>query len=527
MSKLNWLIIGIPVLILIILTIVLIATSSQDSNYVNKNEIVDYFNNLNYDNDGAPQGGFLISMLPMSNICEKYKWTTETNECASVDTCGKILNVADINDWLTSILPGGTNCYNIATTYWRKDFPQYVFGPYKGDDMTIGVLLNVTTVFDYIAGMYPMDSGTIARYNNFCSKTLVDNPPFQNCCDCPQQSADTVCYPDIDPSEFITSDKSKRKSKWHNWLATPNSNVLGMGGIGKIVAPGNSKGGLYGQQSADQWLAVTPEAASTQLTKIKNLRPETLEAPDTAFEKTPATIPKWPNTVNGGFTLSNDNVPFDKYNWEIWTEAVKICYENAEKDSLYYVDSQYLGFDGYRENEVDLIVPNKSRKCSDNSQGPCQVQDEFKKVFINSIMGIISVAEDNCSNSTVNAAQGPGGLGCVDGTDNCQSKPSERIAITDPDSDNPVICLKNKNACFDPNGTSWCTVSNKKPKVKCCCSQEFSENLVKKMVDEFNNSSLRKDAGARKIHGYRVRCESMYSFSWKGMNQPIDIEQIT
>ena len=142
-------------------------------------------------------------------------------------------------------------------------------------------------------------------------------------------------------------------------------------------------------------------------------------------------------------------------------------------------------------------------------------------------MGIISIAEDNCSNSTANAAQGPGGVGCVDGTDNCQSKPSDRKPITDPDSDNPVICLKNKKACFDPNGTSWCTVSNKNPKVKCCCSSKFSENLVKKMVDEFNNSSLRIEAGARKIRGYRVRCESVYSFSWKGMNQPIDIEQIT
>ena len=522
MSKLNWLIIGIPVLILIILTIVLIATSSQDSNYVNKNEIVDYFNNLNYDDDGAPQGGFLISMLPMSNICEKYKWTTETNECASVDTCGKILNVADINVWLTTILPGGTNCYNIATTYWRKDFPQYVFGPYKGDDMTIGVLLNVTTIFDYIAGMYPMDSGTIARYNNFCSKTLVDNPPFQDCCDCLQRP-DTVCYPDIDPSEFITSDKSKRKSKWHNWLATSSSNALGMGGIGKLASSGIDTGGLFGLQSADQWLAVTPEAASTQLAKIKNLRPEALEAPN---ELNGSYIPNW-SRYGRSFTVSNSNVPFDKYNWVLWAKAVKICYENAEKDRLDYVDSQDLGFDGYRENEVDLIVPNKSRKCSETSQGPCEVQDAFKKVFINSIMGIISVAEDNCSNSTVNAAQGPGGVGCVDGTDNCQSKPSERQSIKDSTNANPVTCLKNKNNCFDRSGTYWCTVSNKNPKVKCCCSQEFSENLVKKMVDEFNNSSLRIEAGARKIHGYKVRCESMYSFSWKGMNQPIDIEQIT
>jgi len=520
--KLNWLIIGIPILVLIILAIVLFVTSSQDSNYVNKNEIVDYFNDLNYDVDGAPQGGFLISMLPMSNICEKYKWTT-TSDCASVDTCGKILNVADINDWLTSILPGGTNCYNIATTYWRKDFPQYVFGPYKGDDMTIGVLLNVTTIFDYIAGMYPMDSGTVARYNNFCSKTLVDNPPFQKCCDCPQRP-DTVCYPEIDPSKFITSDKSQRKSKWHNWLATPNSNVLGMGGIGKLVS-GKNTGGLYGLRSADQWLAVTPTAASDQLAKIAKLRPEALEAPDDPYDKDSYT-PGW-SRFGRSFTVSNDNVPFDKYNWALWAKAVKICYENAEQDRLNYVDSQDLGFDGYRENEVDLIIPNKSRKCSETSQGPCEVQDAFKKVFINSIMGIISVAEDNCSNSTVNAAQGPGGVGCVDGTDNCQSEPSERQSIKDPRKANPVTCLSNKNNCFDPNGTYWCTKSNKKPKVKCCCSQEFSENLVKKMVDEFNNSALRTEAGARKIHGYRVRCESIYSFSWKGMNKPINIEQIT
>ena len=87
----------------------------------------------------------------------------------------------------------------------------------------------------------------------------------------------------------------------------------------------------------------------------------------TAFEKDSCILfQNGLDTVNGGFTFSNDNVPFDKYNWETWTEAVKICYENAEKDSLYYVDSQYLGFDGYRENEVDLIVPNKPRKCSDN-----------------------------------------------------------------------------------------------------------------------------------------------------------------
>ena len=48
------------------------------------------------------------------------------------------------------------------------------------------------------------------------------------------------------------------------------------------------------------------------------------------------------------------------------------------------------------------------------------------------------------------------------------------------------------------------------------------------MVDEFNNSEIRIKAGAKKIHGYRVRCESMYSFSFrKGSQGDIDMVQIT
>jgi hypothetical protein len=552
-KKILLLLLLILVILLIIVVVIFYSIKNKgkdqdnDKDYVNKSEIVDYFNNLEYDSDGAPKGGFLISMIDMPSLCKNYNWTSSKgnmttkenfintatmlsdqaiksygdnnkNKClTSASDCGNVLNVSDIDEWITTIIGGGgTNCYNIATTYWRRDFPQYVFGPYKGNDMVIGVLLDVTKIFDYIAGLYPMDSGTIARYNNACSGNIADGTKaFTDCCNCEKWYApDQACYPDIISSNWITSDKNMKKQKWRKWLSTKDSTVLGMAGVGKNNIF-NYESGLYGLQSADQWINVTQSDADAQLNIITNLRPEAIEA-ETLTRK------------GRGFTTGNDNRPFDKYNWATWAKAVKILYNNAEEDRLNYVDSQNLGFDGYRENEVDLIIPNKPRSCDVKTETPCQITEDFKNVFVNSIMGIISLAEDNCGNSKLNASQGPGGVGCVDNTDNCMSDPSTRKAVMGSDYANPVTCLANKENCFDRYNNAWCTKSNTVEGAKCCCSPDFAEDLVKKMVDEFNNSEIRIKAGAKKIHGYRVRCESMYSFSFrKGSQGDIDMVQIT
>lgn len=514
----NKIIIGIILFLVILVFILCVIFYPKD--YITKNEVVEYFNNLEYDSDGAPKGGFLISMIDMNSLCKNYKWTATDgkSKClSSPSECGNVLNVSDIDEWLTNMLGGGTNCYNIATTYWRKDFPQYVFGPYKGNEMVIGVLLDVTKIFDYIAGLYPMDSGTIARYNNACSGNIVDGTKaFTECCNCKDSSApDQSCYPNINPSNWTTTDKNLRKQKWRKWLTMRDSTVLGMAGIGKVNVE-NYKSGLYGLQSADQWLTVTQADAEKQLNIISKLRPEAIEA----------------NTLNRlgrEFTVGNDNKPFDKYNWDTWAKAVKILYNNAEEDRNNYVDSQNAGFDGYRENEVDLIIPNKQRNCYEKKEGPCEVTDEFKKVFVNSIIGIISLATDQCSNSKINAAQGPGGVGCVDNTDNCMGDPSKRVGLKDPKLANPVNCLATKGNCFDDTyNPAWCTKSNTVKGSTCCCSEDFSEQLVKKMVEDFNNSEIRRSSGAKKIHGYRVRCESMYSFSFRKDSQgEMDIVQIT
>ena len=307
-------------------------------------------------NENMTKENFINTATMLSDQAMKSYGENSKNKClTSANDCGNVLNVSDIDEWLTTILGGGTNCYNIATTYWRRDFPQYVFGPYKGNDMVIGVLLDVTKIFDYIAGLYPMDSGTIARYNNACSGNIVDGSnAFTDCCNCEKWYApDQACYPDINPSNWVTPDKNLRKQKWRKWLSTKDSTVLGMAGIGKNNVS-NYESGLYGLQGADQWLNVTQSDADAQLNIISNLRPEAIEA-ETLTRK------------GREFTVGNDNRPFDKYNWATWAKAVKILYNNAEEDRLNYVDSQNLGFDGYRENEVDLIIPNKPRSCDNKN----------------------------------------------------------------------------------------------------------------------------------------------------------------
>lgn len=534
-KKTKNLLIAISLLILFVVLGYFLFKKTEDPDYINKQYIIDRFNDLSYAKDGAPEGGILISMIDMPSLCEKYKWTSTTNDCLkSPEECGKILNVADIDDWLTTILGGGTNCYNIATTYWRTDMPQYVFGPYKTNDMTIGVLLDITKIFDYIGCLYPMDSGTIARYNSYCSGAVYDDDHYTKCAKCNNTGKGAVCFPDIDTSKWVTSDKNKRKDKWQHWLSTRDSSLLGMGGCGKV--PDNyTPGGLYGMP-ANQWINVTPTDSKKQLSDIQNLKPEAISSKVGEYIKD-----------GKSFTISNDNIPFDKYNWGDWVEATKKLYSNAQIDKSDYVNSQYDSSDGYRENEVDLIIPNKSRNPESipSTEEPCQVQEDFKKIFINSIMGIVSLAEDNCSNSPSNANAGPGGMGCVDGKDNCnlvndpnlpnsignRRKNIAHYSGGDDKLANPFLCLSNdKNNCFDTSDNdAWCYISQSVPSLKCCCSTDFSEQLVKKLVDNFNNSSLRKNAGAKKIHGYKMRCESIYNFSSYvvGKNKNIELVQIT
>lgn len=503
------------ILLFIIISIIIIFLILNNNTHVTKQDIINMFNNTSYHNDGAPQGGFLISMIDMTSLCDNYKWTSTNNSCLKdPNECGKILNIADIDDWLTTILSGGTNCYNLATTYWRKDMPQYVFGPYKTNDMTIGVILDINKLFDYIGCLYPMDSGTIGRYNDKCK---------DNCCNCENKEKDSVCYPDIDTTKWITKDKSKRKDKWTRWLKTKDSTLLGMAGCGKM-ATNDTPSGLYNLSGADQWINVTRSDAQTQLSSIQNIDKNSL-------------LVGPPYGKGENFSISNKNSPFDKYNWDLWVEATKKLYNIAQQNKEDLIISQLAGGDGYRENEVDLIIPNKTKDCNGDPD-KCHVQEDFKKIFINSIMGIFSFAEDNCSNSKLNKERGPGGVGCVDNiTCNIQNDPDlpnsigRRTAIKNGDSyyANPFKCIKqdSKN-CYDQNDKkAWCYYSQN-ANIKCCCSTDFSEKLVKKIVKQFNNSDLRKNSGAKMIHGYKVRCNGLYDFSYiLGQNKDINITQIT
>ena len=62
--------IGSGILIIIIIIIIVVAT--VNSNTKIDNSIKKMFNDLSYNNDNIPNGGFLISMLNLQDICSDY-----------------------------------------------------------------------------------------------------------------------------------------------------------------------------------------------------------------------------------------------------------------------------------------------------------------------------------------------------------------------------------------------------------------------------------------------------------------------
>jgi len=140
----------------------------------------------------------------------------------------------------------------------------------------------------------------------------------------------------------------------------------------------------------------------------------------------------------GNINKNTANVPFNKYLWKDWIKTIKNIYTKV--DNVKYEELQTSSNDGYKENEVDIIVPN-TKKVVDSStnESMCSVTDEFKKVWIDSILGIFSVASSNCSNN----------------------------------KDIMNNSLINKTYGCDPNSY-------------CCCNEDFSSQVAKALVDKFN-----------------------------------------
>jgi len=387
-----------------------------------KSLIQNKYNDVSYDKDGKPNGGILVTMLSTNLFCPNYK--VSSKNCIDINNCFDIFDVGDINLLLSKIINSGagTNCYALDTTYLRKDLPNYLFGPSASmninerQDFVIGLILDIDKIWNYIACMYSIDSGSIVRYNT--SEPENDN---------------WWSYPN-------------NKKEWNDFLEKYQSKNLGLCGCGYITSTPSPNRGL--NTNASNFIINDDVKAKYLNNKIQKVTKHDL-------------LNRWSSD-------NNKNIPFSKYQWKYFVDSFKHVYNEA--NNYNFIDIQCRNNnaeDGYRENEIDIIVPNKSKGKKDKKEQSCDVIDDFKGVFIDSIMGIFTNAETNCTSKI------------------------------------------NKNDCFSCD-------------TDCCCTSSLHEQLVKKLVMKFN------DCNNKNIEGYKLKTLNVVDFNYNSDSPShLDLIKIT
>lgn len=361
---------------------------SPSSDAVNNLKVL--YNNTDYDKYGIPQGGFLVSMLNTHIICPKY---STAGPCDKI--CYPTLDIGDINNLMKIIASSAhTNCLSLDSTYFRSDLQPYAFGPLSTDskpsqDFVIGIIIDVKKIWSYIACMFTVDSGSIERYNN----TTTNPGKFQQC-----------------------SNNNKKKC-WTDYLNSDDSKYLGFSGCGKFNQGLTSSANLFFVTDNNKFIA--PNSNNIQY-----------------------------------FAFSDSNRPFSKFEWKDWVKNTKVVNKLTHNESFLKKQcfhNQGQNNDGYRENEVDIIVPSNTSNFSKDP--PCNVTEDFKKIWIDSILGIFTNAGTNCSQKN-------------------------NIA----------------NGCFKCSGD-------------CCCNEDYHVDVVKKLVNKFNNNNNKK------INGFKFDTLSIYDIN--------------
>ena len=189
-------------------------------------------------------------------------------------------------------------------------------------------------------------------------------------------------------------------------------------------------------------------------------------------------------------------------NHKFWMNST---YRNKYMWDYHNLGQGYNNF--YTENEVDLYVPQKETYTYDN----CQVTDEFKKVWVDSIIGVFTNHR------------------CVEEIQNTSGINSDFVPTDKPDFKDLPTFIQN-NIKYSGNkkimGKIDCTTKN----YTCTCSSNNYENLdniVKLIVKNFNKKT------GRKINGYimndDMKLDQDYpdDFNKNNITKPLKIQQIT
>lgn len=422
--------------------------------------------------------GILVTMNSTNLYCPEFKETLL--ECDDYNSCNNyvpncplgrndtnckclkssqctVFDVGNVDELLNyNLLDASLSCFSLDTTYLSNSLPPKVFGPYLwwnslGESFPIGVILDFDNLkkHGYTACGYAFDSGSIGKM-----------PPDQEIYN---KNTEKKC---IESALNITDEDIKNGKLF----------VGNVGEINENNCPPTVMTGCLNYPDSTLNANYIPANSVPNINKFDN-----------SILQNCADINSEKCFTSNAFASSSSN-PFFEFNdkgfnmFKEYTKNVQsilgkqsrtthnennICrfYKNCNlspnqgnADNVAYPDyfayqidsgvtNQYTGNsigwseNGYTETEVDLFVPQKE---GTNIKISCNPTEKFKQVWKDSILGIF--------------------------TNN--------------------ICYQNVK--YNNAKDFWPKVNNY------CCSSEFNNDLVKKLVDKFNLTSNHK------INGYII-----------------------
>ena len=448
-----------------------ILQNSRDKNksnisVINKEDIIKKING----------NGILVTMNSTNLYCPEFKETLlkcdDDDECNNyVSNCplGRndinckclkssqctLFDIGNVEELLNyNLLDAGTSCFALDTTYINNNLPPKVFGPYLsynslGESFPIGFILDFDNLKKngYIACGYSFDAGSIGRtppdavlYGMYSQKTA------DKCL----QEALKITDDDLLNGKIYVGDKGK---------------------INKNNCPPTVMAGCLNFDSTYTPAKSVPNIDNLDTSVIQNCADNNLEKCLTSNAFSDSTInPFFEFNDNGYSTFKEHTKNIQSilgkqsrttYNENNICKFYKNCGLNTNQgydDNIAYPDyfayqidsditNQYTGKsigwgqNGFTENEIDLFVPQKQ---GTNIKISCNPTEKFKQVWKDSILGIFT----------------------------------NNICFQD---------VKYNNA-----KDFWPKVNN------FCCSSEFNNDLVRKLVDKFNTNSNHK------INGYII-----------------------
>ena len=430
------------------------------SSVINKEDIIKKIN----------ENGILITMNSTKLYCPEFEETlkkcddsncskyvtncplgrTDVNcKCIDASQC-TLFNINNIEELLNyNLTDAGTSCFACDTTYLNKNLPPQLFGPYLetengsynglGESFPIGFLLDFDNLMKngYIACGYAFDAGSIGRTPPEAVKDNIYSAATANKC--------------INEALKITDED----------LLAGKLYVGNKGKISKNNCPASVMAGCLNYDAT--------YSPSNKIPNLNNLSSYVIQnCKDIPSEKCLTQYAFSDKSINPFYELNDKGFQnFKKHAEQIqsilgkqsrttWDEnKIKNFYDTFNPDTSFpdywayqipsdiKIDNKSIGWDkdGYKETEIDLFIPQKK---GTDIKIKCQPTEKFKKVWKESILGVFT----------------------------------NNICYQD---------VKYNNARnFNP------PVNNH------CCSNKFNNELVKKLVDKFNNDSKHK------INGYII-----------------------